>query len=257
MSDLLIQMIEAATGMYGDIQYQGDVANPSSVSQAKEQMKKLSLTEREVLVLLARSVKNELAVVVEPNPIALVNALLAAKLELHGVMVFEGDDFEFFGSSQPFTHTPKKQSQILAGVVIHAKDLRQSTDLYRFISAEHLQAANDYFIHHALGGVIPSIGMQRALMFSVAIRNTIKWLMPQYFDRDFTCYQAITDFHMENMKSEENSGVESPRSFRRVQQNAVSLTEQLLGNAAREPLTVFEKTAPVALSDDDDDFLNY
>ena len=255
MTDLLNQMIEKATGFYGDIQYAGGVANPESVIRVYEEKQKYSLAEREVLILLSRSAKNELELVLEPNPIALVNALQVAKMELHGVMVFEGDDFEFFGTTQPFTHTAKKQSQVLSGVAIHARDLLTKTDLYRFISAEHLQSANDYFIHHALGGVIPSIGVQRALMFSVAIRNTIKWLMPQYFDRDFSRYQVLTDFHMENLKSESNSEVESPRSFRRVQKNAISLTAQMLGESKNDPLIVFEKLAPVEMSDDD--FLNY
>lgn len=244
------QKISLVSGYYAGSLYTGNDANPQTCTAIEKQMQELSLSEGEALFLLKRSRLNELELLMEPNPIAFVNALKTCGLEMHGVMVFVGDEFEYFGTCKPYVYRAKKESTVLAGIAVHVRDTVNQSDLYRFIEAEHISAANDWFIQHALGGIQPALNLLRAMSLGVAIRNTVKWLMPQFIDRDFSRYQSLVDFHIASTKTDSEGECENPRKFRRVKSNAVSVTEQILGEQIQEPLIIFKKSEIAQISDD-------
>ena len=94
------QKISLVSGYYAGSLYTGNDANPQTCTAIEKQMQELSLSEGEALFLLKRSRLNELELLMEPNPIAFVNALKTCGLEMHGVMVFVGDEFEYFGDKR-------------------------------------------------------------------------------------------------------------------------------------------------------------
>ena len=79
-------------------QFQGQTvnaaqANPYSLQAVQEAMIDLQLNPQDCLLILRRSVNNELTAEVDPSPTAYIKALNATGLHVQGCLVYYGDDF--------------------------------------------------------------------------------------------------------------------------------------------------------------------
>ena len=238
---LIEQFVGVAKGYFNDILYSGNQVNPQHIKKIEQMAMDLNVDLDTAFPLLRRSLSNELELVVEPNPIAYSKALKESGFDVHGVVVFVDDEFTFNGTCAAYDHKFLNKSLDVAGVALHVHDVDRKTDLYRFIPSEQVDAANEWFMLHGLGGIKPREQILRALSLSVAIRHTIKWLMPQYIDRDFSAYQKLVELHIQNsnrqpVKTKEEGDV---RRFRRVRYEP-SKVELLL--SCKDEITVFTPT---------------
>jgi hypothetical protein len=236
------QFVGLAKGYFNDNLYTGDQVNPQSIDKIEEIIKDLDITLDMVFPLLKRSLSNELELVVEPNPIAYSKSLTKSGFDIHGVVIFVEDKFIFNGTCTPYEHQFLNKTLDIAGVALHVHDIERKTDLYRFIPVEQLNTANEWFILHGLGGIKPKDQILRALSLSVAIRHTIKWLMPQYIDRDFSAYQQLVELHTQNSARQPIPTKEEKlaRRYRRIS-NEPSKVELLL--SCKEEITIFTRPA--------------
>ncbi|MGU5726775.1 MULTISPECIES: hypothetical protein [Aeromonas] len=258
-------------------QFQGQTvnaaqANPYSLQAVQEAMIDLQLNPQDCLLILRRSVNNELTAEVDPSPTAYIKALNATGLHVQGCLVYYGDDFTYHGNEVGYDLVPSATADRsvanVAAVVIGLTRYKETKPYtYALIDRSQLDAAIDYQNAECYGGVEQNERTIKGLMLNVAIRFMMKWQINSRFPfpTDFSGYFRLLEAHngiVEKCQQERQrltatlSG--SLRRFRSVK--AIPSTIETLMEAAGNPrladtiLTLYEPPKPKACAFDFNDF---
>lgn len=243
--------LSRVTGEYRGSCYSAAQASPSSLSVADTDLQRYGLDCRTALFLLRASHRQEVEIFVEPSPFAYIEALSDTGVTLAGCIIFEGDYFEFQGHHRPFRYSRGTGCSSVLGVAIRIKtEQPHIPESYHFVGAEQIQVAHDYFIQNAAGGFIQRDENTRALFLCAAIRHTMKWLVDQFCDADFSRYHQLVALHTHNNKcskqtsrdqTSERSGCYRLAAFRHISSQP-SVTDALM--QGKGALTTFNPTQP-------------